>query len=144
MNITMLAQKDEMREGALRISGSDAPNHVYYSDNAGGSLLLRVHFRIARLSGSAGYTLAHFADATIEDRARAKERASRIGDLGVLFSRCKAAGVMYRRRYPEDRRRWVEYVMLGTPVSDPLIQLELEMMIDQTTPAVVNPRLVTR
>ncbi|MEV7768307.1 hypothetical protein [Microbacterium sp. NPDC086615] len=116
--------------GLLTISAEDTRNKVYLSESVGGSDLIRVHYRIARLSGETGYTLAHFSNATDADRKRAVENAAHYGDLDHLFERLDAEGALFRRRFPGDRRRWLTYGMFGNSIDDPLVQLELEMMID--------------
>lgn len=112
--------------------GEDLEQTVYYDENQRGTMLLRMHFRLARVTSRPGvFVVSHFRDATAADRRSATERVSGMGSPEQTFARWKARGVdVDRVRYSADRRSWMEYVPMGDPVDDPMLQLELEMMID--------------
>lgn len=118
------------------IVGSDIPAKVRYDENFDKTDLLRLHYRIGRISGTPGYVLQHYWDATAADRERALRTAA-LQDLDYLFADLKAVGALSRCRCVDDRRKWQETAIFGTPVEDPFAQLELEMMIDRDKKAVV-------
>lgn len=104
---------------------------VYYDLNVRETDLLRLHFRVARTTARPNeFFVSHFADATDADRANAVEWVRSLASIDVTFVKWKALGLVERCRWIHDRRSWFEYVYVGTPVDDPLVQLELEMMID--------------
>lgn len=112
--------------------GEDLDRPVYYDENQRSTHLLRIHFRLARVTSRPGvFVIRHFRDASDADRRSAIMRVSRMGTPEATFARWKALGVdVVRVRWAADRRSWMEFVPMGDPVEDPLIQLELEMMID--------------
>lgn len=109
--------------------GADLDQPIYFEGAVDDDGLLRVHYRIERVTGRAGYVVRHFAAASEEDRTEALEIVDRL-NLDCGFRYWSAHDVVRRERWCEDRRRWVEFVDMGTRVEDPLVQLELEMMID--------------
>ena len=113
------------RDGWSVRVGSDLREEVYYDSNASRTALLRVHFRIARIPSRRRYQLQHLHGSTDADRA---EALSYLPDLPATFDRLATAGHS-QSFLPSDGVFW-EGIWLGTPVEDPLIQLELEMMID--------------
>lgn len=104
--------------------GEDLQRHVTYEESAAGRLM-RVHHRISRVPSRQEFVLRHFADATVEDRFDAESRIARIP---VTFFNWEQAGVVYRKKAAAGY--WFFYARAGRPVNDPLVQLELEMMID--------------
>lgn len=114
--------------------GSDIPAKVRYDENLDKTNLLRLHYRIGRLSDRPGYVLQHYSDATAADRVQALRQVAQ-RDLDALFADLKAVGAL-SRRCVDDRQRWQETAIFGTPVEDPFAQLELEMMIDRDKKAV--------
>ncbi|MFN3948665.1 hypothetical protein [Microbacterium sp.] len=123
----------EMRTESHTIEvGEDLEQAVFYAENQRGTMLLRIHFRLARVSSRPGvFVVRHFRDATKADRLSAIERVSAMGSPAQTFARWKARGVdVAKVRCATDRRSWMEYVPMGDPVDDPMLQLELEMMID--------------
>lgn len=115
--------------GAGFTVGRDVDEPISFDEAVYGGWLLRIHYRIERVTGRAGYVLRHFAAASEEDRARALADAGEL-NLDYGFRLWLANGAVTRVRWSEDRRRWLEFVDMGTRVEDPLVQLELEMMID--------------
>lgn len=115
--------------GARFTVGPDVDEPICIVDGFYKGWLLRTHYRIERVTGRPGYVVRHFAAASTEDRARALADVGPL-DLDYGFRLWHAHDAVNRVRWSEDRRRWVEYVDMGTRVEDPLVQLELEMMID--------------
>lgn len=110
--------------------GPDVDIEIFYCDSVDDRALLRVHYRIEHLPSRPGqYVLRHYVAASEDDRRRAVDVVAGM-DLDDAFRYWTAHGVAHRFRWPHDRRRWVEIVDMGTRVDDPLVQLELEMMID--------------
>jgi hypothetical protein len=131
-NMSILTDTRSVRQPVLLLK-DDLSRRVQYLENVTQSSLLRVHYRLARVTARPGeYTLRHRADATPVDRARAVTAAQNT-DLDRFFAILRDSGDLHRRRWSEDRRSWVEYIHMGTTVDDPMVQLELEMMIDQHT-----------
>lgn len=121
-----------MSAAKLVIGPDVKPGHCFYEEGVDGSLL-RVHYRVSRVSARPGeYCLRHFTEASQADREKA-EAVVRSMDLDRAFRYWAARDVVRRRRWSQDRRRWFEFVYMGTRVDDPLVQLELEMMIDTTS-----------
>ncbi len=106
--------------------GDDLSSKVHYTMNRPGTDLLRVHYRLARVPSRRLFTLRHLRGATHEDRAQARECFHRIP---AMFAGLEAKGAA-RRCLNREGRYWVYSVYLGRPLEDPLVQLELEMMID--------------
>lgn len=118
-----------MSAAKLVIGPDLEPGRCWYVDSVDGSFI-RVHYQISRVSARPGqYVLRHFTEASQADRERA-EAVVRSMDLDFGFRYWKSRNVVRRRRWSQDRRSWFEYVYMGTRVDDPLVQLELEMMID--------------
>lgn len=110
------------------VHGEDYPRDCYYTENKIGTDLLRVHYRVTRLPSEKRFTLRHLQDASPAERARTEQQIPR---LAQLFESWESIDAAIRRPYRGNRRCALFVVMAGTPVEDPLIQLELEMMIDQ-------------
>lgn len=112
--------------------GDDLSRNVYYDENVQGEVL-RVHYRIYRSPSKRTYRLRHLHDATDAERAQAMKD---FHNLHELFDSLEAMGHAFRHLNRRDRT-WFFVIGMGTPVEDPLIQLELEMMIDLTQKASV-------
>lgn len=131
MYSTNIAQNRE--QSATPLFSSDDRRHIRYTENAVNGQLLRVHYRVSRLSGrDEAYVFRHFCDANAHDRRLAEQDVAKMQNLDRMFDLYREHGCLFRKRWESDRRRWVEYVLLGTPVDDPLVQLELETMIDRS------------
>lgn len=118
-----------MTGGRFTVS-ADLDEPIYFEGAVDDGGLLRVHYRIERVTGRpSAYVVRHFAEASEDDRARALDDVGSL-DLDRGFRYWSAHDVVRRERWAEDRRRWVECVDMGTRVEDPLVQLELEMIID--------------
>lgn len=116
--------------GAGFTVGQDVDIDIFYCESVDDRVLLRVHYRIEHVLSRPGeYVVRHYAAASDDERRAAVERVAGM-DLDRGFRYWRAHGVAHRFRWPKDRRRWVEIVDMGTRVDDPLVQLELEMMID--------------
>lgn len=114
--------------------GPDAPVDVYYDEAQRTGELLRVHFRLSRSPSRREYILRHLAGSTDADRAEAMKVFPRLYEV---FDRCEAVGLAQRWKDRKDGT-WYFTMRMGTPVDDPLIQLELEMMIDLTSHEVMS------
>lgn len=114
------------------ILGEDFPRDCHYAENAVGTNLLRVHFRVTRLPSQKLITVRHLRDATAAER-RSVERL--IPGMRKSFERWEQINAVRRGRYAKNPRCAIFVAMCGTAVEDPLVQLELEMMIDTTVPA---------
>ncbi|WP_454113344.1 hypothetical protein [Microbacterium maritypicum] len=106
--------------------GDEYPLDVYYDEDVEGDRLLRVHARVSRTPSRKEFVLRPLRGATDADRARLERWADTIRRL---FRSCDVAGVPYRK-WNRAGQCWIFVIYLGTPVEDPLVQLELEMMID--------------
>lgn len=114
--------------------GADAPVEVYYDESQTTGELLRVHARISRSPSRREYILRHLRGATDADRADAMKLFPRLYEH---FDRWEAAGLTQRWMDRRDRT-WYFTARIGMFVEDPLIQLELEMMIDHTSHEVMS------
>lgn len=108
----------------------DTKHLVHYSDADGG--LARMHFRAWRVPSQKLFIIRHFADATPTDRAFAKRWLERMPNGGW-----EGLPAQHARKF-WNVTHYVYQVPLGHLVSDPFLQLELEMMIDSTRD--VSPR----
>lgn len=116
---------------SIALGDEDFPRDCYYDENKLGTTLLRVHYRVTRLPSTKMITLRHLRDATTADRERAEAKWEK---LRQSFAGWENIGAVRRGRYVENPRCAIFVAMCGTPVEDPLVQLELEMMIDQGKP----------
>jgi len=88
--------------------------------------LTRIHYCVYRVPSEKKFVIRHHKDATAEDRQRA-ERGAINWTRGWWEYYCEARA--RRRRNPTTGVYYWRWPM-GTLLDDPLIQLELEMMID--------------
>lgn len=109
------------------VSLSDDPKRVHYAESVDGGSLLRVHYRVTRIPSRRTFMIHHLAGSTDADRDAAVRR---ISSIARCFAACEAAGAVRRTRMATDRAKWIFFAFGGQPVADPLVQLELEMMID--------------
>ncbi|RKN68505.1 hypothetical protein D7252_13540 [Microbacterium sp. CGR2] len=109
---------------SLRI-GDDFPLDVYYTENADGDLM-RVHYRVSRTPSRKEFVVRPLRGSTDVDRANMMNSFERALQS---FRRFEAHGLV-NRKWNRAGRFWIYYAHLGTRVTDPLTQLELEMMID--------------
>jgi len=116
---------------SIVLGDEDYPRDCYYRENHRGDALLRVHYRVTRLPSKKEITLRHLRDATPADRERAE---AEWGKLRQSFAGWEHIGAVRRGKYAQNPRCAIFVAMCGTPVEDPLVQLELEMMIDQGKP----------
>lgn len=111
------------------VVGEDFPRDCHYRDDALDRGLLRVHYRVTRLPSQKLITLRHLRDASPTERAAAERKLPHLSDTFALWE--ARTNAVRRGRYAQNTRCAIFVVMCGTPVEDPLVQLELEMMIDQ-------------
>mgnify|MGYP001076253119 CR=1 FL=1 len=130
MSTTTIPQATPTTQPAPQFA-SDDRRRVRYTESAVGGRLLRLHFMVARTTRDRSvYQWKHFSDASETDRREAEKFAASVSDLDRMFRLWGDHGLVLSKPMREDRRRRVEFVLLGTKVDDPLVQLELEMMID--------------
>lgn len=91
-----------------------------------GSQMLKVHYRVYRIPSKKKLILRHFAGATPEDRAEAQAILPRLQRAFEIWENQQKGR---RRKHPT-----AGYIYFAIPaghlIDDPLVQLELEMMID--------------
>lgn len=91
-----------------------------------GSQMLKVHYRVYRIPSKKKLILRHFAGSTAEDRAEAE----------AVLPRLQRAFEIWENQAKARRRKHstAGYIYFAIPaghlVDDPLVQLELEMMLD--------------
>ncbi|MFJ4255176.1 hypothetical protein [Microbacterium sp. NPDC090003] len=105
--------------------GEEFPLDVYYDENLRGELL-RIHHRVSRTPSRREFVVRPLRGATSDDRADIEEE---IRNLRRVFRKCDRDGVP-SRKWNRAGRFWFFVIYLGSIVNDPLVQLELEMMID--------------
>lgn len=103
----------------------DSTSRIWYEDR--GPDVLKVHYRVFRIPSRRAFVIRHFAAATATDRGEAEAMAPRIPRL---FEAWEGAGRATKRRHPT-KGHYYWSVAAGTFIDDPLVQLELEMMIDR-------------
>ncbi|MFJ2541875.1 hypothetical protein [Microbacterium sp. NPDC087589] len=105
--------------------GDVLPVDVYYDEGLAGEPL-RVHHRVSRTPSRREFVIRPLRGATAADRA---ELAHELRDIRRVFRRCELARAT-NRVWNRAGRFWLFTIYLGTRIEDPLVQLELEMMID--------------
>lgn len=101
--------------------GADYPKDVYYEYDH--PTPLRLHYGVIRVPSRKEFIVRNFRDATARDRTETERELPKIP---ITFAAVE-------RRIPRQRMkngRWFWAWAFGTPAEDPLVQLELEMMID--------------
>lgn len=106
--------------------GDEFPRDVFYTDSTAGTLM-RAHFRVSRVPSRQEFVVRPLRGATAADLA---EMTAKIASIRQTFRSAELKGVA-RRLWKREGQYWFFYVYMGTPCDDPLVQLELEMMIDQ-------------
>ncbi|MBP2378847.1 hypothetical protein JOF42_002342 [Microbacterium phyllosphaerae] len=109
--------------------GNDIARDGWYEHREGGSVL-KIHYRAFRVPSTRKFVIRHYAWATDSERAEA-ERMLLL--LPRIYPTWEADGRARRRRHAEGHYYWT--APCGSFLDDPLIQLELEMMADQSTGA---------
>ena len=107
-----------------RVAERDSIGSVKYMDSVDDGAMLRVHYFVVRVPSRREFVIRHFHDATEEDRANVICPSKVARD----FELWEAQGHAYKYRHSMGHYYWA--VAVGRRVDDPLIQLELEMMID--------------
>lgn len=106
--------------------GADLSIAPYMDQDVLGRGFLRVHYRVTRTPSKREFVLRHLTGSTIDERARARRVMANVANW---FARAEARGAACQH-LNRAGRFWIYSVYAGTPLNDPLIQLELEMMID--------------
>ncbi len=94
---------------------------------------VRYHCRIFRVPSRREFALRHCVDATEHDRRQAEKALMSMPSGGWA-----RFGDRWLRRRSSHGNYYVWSVFVGRYIDDPLVQLELEMMIDQSRSAVVQ------
>lgn len=110
---------------SVRIAQTDSRAHVKYLDDAATGELLRVHYVVCRVPSRREFVIRHYHDATPEDRAR----IVRPENVARVFEYWESIGAAHKRRASKGYYWWG--AAGGHLVDDPMVQLELEMMIDR-------------
>lgn len=108
--------------------GNDIDRDGWYEHRDGGSVL-KVHYRAYRLPSENAFYIRHYRWSSDTERAEA-ERVLRI--LPRIWPLWESDGRARKRRHPDGYYYWT--APCGTLLDDPLIQLELEMMLDNNAP----------
>ncbi|MGN7969324.1 hypothetical protein [Microbacterium sp. 22296] len=106
----------------IEVSPTDSPSNVHYAEAANAQLVRFTH-RIFRIPSQRRFIVRHFHDATAADRAETERTLLLTGEL---FHRYRH--IARRTRRPDGTFHF--RMVAGPMVQDPLLQLELEMMID--------------
>lgn len=102
--------------------GADKPHQIRYEFDHPNPL--RIHYRVYRIPSRKVFLVCNFVGSTGRDRA---EVDLHLPQIPAMF-----ASIADRARRIRARDgHWFWTWPFGTPVEDPLVQLELEMMIDQ-------------
>lgn len=109
----------------IEVDPVDSPSRVRYAEAPNGRLARFTH-RIFRIPSQRRFIVRHFQDSTPADRAHTMRALILTGE------------VFYKNRHISTRSRrsdgtWSYRLISGPWVEDPFAQLELEMMIDQTS-----------
>lgn len=108
----------------FRVEETPSVSKVWYEDR--GPNVLRVHYQVFRTPSRREFLLRHFVDATASDRAEAQAMIPKIPRLWERWERDGRA----RKRRHTTKGYYYWTAPLGTFADDPLVQMELEMMID--------------
>jgi hypothetical protein len=119
----MIMLADKYRNYSTRV-GEDCAIPACYEDRDG--RLIRYHFRIYRVPSRNEFLLRHLAGSTRDERKRAERMLANMPK--GAWANFPDACWFKRRNRAEGHYFWK--IEIGYPVSDPLVQLELEMMID--------------
>ncbi|MEV7875558.1 hypothetical protein [Microbacterium sp. NPDC089188] len=122
-----MSTEAEIRRGpyaghTVKIDTRESTTSVHY-DTATNGALARFTYRLFRIPSERLLIVRYFHDATMEDRQHA-EQALHI--QGALFYQNRSEA--QRRKRPDGT--FVFRIIGGRIVDDPLVQLELEMMIE--------------
>lgn len=126
VNTHIIADPGHKYHGWVVRIGPDYDEAPIITEDALGRGLMRVHCLATRIPSKREFVIRPFAGATPDERAQDLAFAGRIHRD---FDRAECAGAVGRVLNRESRY-WVYVTWPGTPIEDPLIQLELEMMID--------------
>ncbi|MFS6529718.1 hypothetical protein V8Z69_07570 [Microbacterium aurugineum] len=109
---------------------SDERSHldVWYEDR--GPKVLRVHYRVFRIPSKKKFVIKHLANATAADCAEVERL---IPSIPRMFANWEDGGPVKKARN-RDAGYYFWWVSAGSYVDDPIVQLELEMMIDNDVP----------
>jgi hypothetical protein len=107
--------------------GEDWPCSPEVAEDLLGRGLMRIHCRASRTPSKREFVIRSFSGATEEDRAKQLKLMSRIHRT---FEQAEATPGIVQRVLNRAGRYWIYVIWPGSPIEDPLIQLELEMMID--------------
>lgn len=119
---------NKYRDYSLEV-GTDINRDGWYEHREGGSVL-KIHYRAFRVPSMKKFVIRHYAWATHVERAEG-ERMLYL--LPRVFPVWEADGRARRRRHSKGHYYWT--APCGSFLDDPLVQFELEMLIDATSGA---------
>ncbi|WP_223626754.1 hypothetical protein [Microbacterium sp. EST19A] len=103
--------------------GNDIPKPGWYEDRNGS--VLKIHYRVYRVPSLRKFVLRNYAPSTATERAEAERM---LKHMPRLFELWEADGRARKRRHTKGHYYWT--APCGSFLDDPLVQLELEMMLD--------------
>ncbi|WP_394279835.1 hypothetical protein [Microbacterium sp.] len=118
--------------------GSDYTSDCYYEEYVNDpSLTIRVFYTVTRIPSRKEFVIRFLRNATPDDRTLITKRL--LPRVAHFFSKWEGTmpGGIARARVP-GATAWQYRITMGKAVNDPLVQLELEMMIDLTREASMN------
>lgn len=112
--------------------GRDSTLPVRYEEAVGGGLV-RVHYTLNRIPSRREFVIWNRRDATPEDRGRAQALLPGLPSWFALVERESPESIAKLKVSDSGDRVFAFQLAGGRAVDDPLIQLELEMMIECTS-----------
>lgn len=106
--------------------GPDRQWPIFFDNAASEDVLVRVFYRVDRIPSKKEFLVRLLGGASSDDRRHVEQL---LPEIPRMFEEWESRGSDDRRWIPS-RRCWYFAVFVGKPVDDPLVQLELEYMID--------------
>lgn len=109
---------------SVEVDDVESATAPWYEDR--GTQMLKVHYRVFRIPSKKKLILRHFAGSTSEDRAEAQSILPKLQRAFEIWENEAKA-----RRRKHSTGGYIYFTIpAGHLVEDPLVQLELEMMLD--------------
>lgn len=115
--------------------GSDIPRDGWYEQRDAGRVL-KIHYRAYRVPSKREFGIRHYAWSTETERA---EGVRMLHLLPRIFWLWESDGRARKRRHPDGHYYWT--APCGSFLDDPLIQLELEMMLGDSSDMLTRSEL---
>lgn len=112
--------------------GDDDENDAYYSTSDDGKTTIRIYYRISRIPSRKEFVVRPLGGATTAER---EDLQASLAEIPHLFAYWESRGFV--RKTKAVGGYWFWYVYCGRTLDDPLLQLELEAMIDETLSSTV-------